>query len=95
MNVYPSPLVTFICSIIFNFVILQVSLTQARIDMSELDEDSDGYLQPRVCPDSTFTLFSSSDSYFTGRKVSRGVGGLNAGNYEGVCCLLLFHLSAQ
>lgn len=28
--------------------ILQVSLTQARIDMSELDEDSDGFLQPHV-----------------------------------------------
>lgn len=27
----------------------QVSLTQARIDMSELDEDSDGFLQPHVC----------------------------------------------
>jgi len=28
---------------------VQVSLTQARIDMSELDEDSDGFLQPHVC----------------------------------------------
>lgn len=27
---------------------VQVSLTQARIDMSELDEDSDGFLQPHV-----------------------------------------------
>ncbi len=26
----------------------QVSLTQARIDMSELDEDGDGFLQPQV-----------------------------------------------
>jgi serine/threonine-protein phosphatase 2A regulatory subunit B'' len=25
----------------------QVSLTQARIDMSELDEDGDGFLQPQ------------------------------------------------
>lgn len=29
-------------------MIVQVSLTQARIDMSELDEDSDGFLQPIV-----------------------------------------------
>jgi hypothetical protein len=28
--------------------IFQVSLTQARIDMSELDEDGDGFLQPQV-----------------------------------------------
>jgi len=28
--------------------VMQVSLTQARIDMSELDEDSDGFLQPHV-----------------------------------------------
>jgi hypothetical protein len=27
---------------------VQVSLTQARIDMSELDEDSDGFLQFHV-----------------------------------------------
>lgn len=27
---------------------VQVSLTQARIDMSELDEDSDGFLQSNV-----------------------------------------------
>ncbi len=27
---------------------MQVSLTQARIDMSELDEDGDGFLQPQV-----------------------------------------------
>jgi hypothetical protein len=27
---------------------IQVSLTQARIDMSELDEDGDGFLQPQV-----------------------------------------------
>jgi hypothetical protein len=32
----------------FPLVLLQVSLTQARIDMSELDEDSDGFLQPHV-----------------------------------------------
>lgn len=30
------------------FFTFQVSLTQARIDMSELDEDSDGFLQPQV-----------------------------------------------
>ena len=30
------------------FVTVQVSLTQARIDMSELDEDSDGFLQSHV-----------------------------------------------
>lgn len=30
------------------FFIFQVSLTQARIDMSELDEDGDGFLQPQV-----------------------------------------------
>lgn len=30
------------------FSYCQVSLTQARIDMSELDEDSDGFLQPHV-----------------------------------------------
>lgn len=30
------------------FVFIQVSLTQARIDMSELDEDSDGFLQSHV-----------------------------------------------
>lgn len=30
-------------------MVVQVSLTQARIDMSELDEDSDGFLQPHVC----------------------------------------------
>lgn len=30
------------------FFIVQVSLTQARIDMSELDEDGDGFLQPQV-----------------------------------------------
>ncbi|KAB1214036.1 putative serine/threonine-protein phosphatase 2A regulatory subunit B'' subunit TON2 [Morella rubra] len=29
------------------YVMRTVSLTQARIDMSELDEDSDGFLQPR------------------------------------------------
>ena len=29
-------------------MVAQVSLTQARIDMSELDEDSDGFLQPQV-----------------------------------------------
>lgn len=29
-------------------MIMQVSLTQARIDMSELDEDSDGFLQQHV-----------------------------------------------
>lgn len=29
-------------------MVVQVSLTQARIDMSELDEDSDGFLQPHV-----------------------------------------------
>lgn len=28
--------------------LFQVSLTQARIDMSELDEDSDGFLQRHV-----------------------------------------------
>lgn len=33
---------------IFYFCYCQVSLTQARIDMSELDEDSDGFLQPHV-----------------------------------------------
>lgn len=27
---------------------LQVSLTQARIDMCELDDDGDGFLQPQV-----------------------------------------------
>ena len=27
---------------------VKVSLTQARIDMSELDEDSDGFLQSQV-----------------------------------------------
>lgn len=31
-----------------NCYYFQVSLTQARIDMSELDEDSDGFLQPHV-----------------------------------------------
>lgn len=67
MNLYASLLFTFSYSTIAKkIVIIQVSLTQARIDMSELDEDSDGFLQPRVCPDSTFTLFSSNDSYFTG-----------------------------
>ncbi|GJR61819.1 probable serine/threonine-protein phosphatase 2A regulatory subunit B'' subunit TON2 [Tanacetum coccineum] len=30
------------------FAILRLSLTQARIDMSELDEDSDGFLQHHV-----------------------------------------------
>lgn len=33
---------------IFASLAVQVSLTQARIDMSELDEDSDGFLQPHV-----------------------------------------------
>lgn len=33
------------------FVQRQVSLTQARIDMSELDEDGDGFLQPQVQKD--------------------------------------------
>ncbi|KAL0287028.1 UNVERIFIED_CONTAM: putative serine/threonine-protein phosphatase 2A regulatory subunit B'' subunit TON2 [Sesamum radiatum] len=37
------------------YVMRTVSLTQARIDMSELDEDSDGFLQPHVC-------YSSSES---------------------------------
>lgn len=36
-------------------IAVQVSLTQARIDMSELDEDSDGFLQPHVW---CFTLLS-------------------------------------
>ncbi|KMZ63103.1 hypothetical protein ZOSMA_427G00010 [Zostera marina] len=31
------------------YVMRTVSLTQARIDMSELDEDTDGFLQPNVC----------------------------------------------
>jgi hypothetical protein len=37
-----------LCECWLLFIVVQVSLTQARIDMSELDEDSDGFLQPHV-----------------------------------------------
>ena len=35
---------------------VKVSLTQARIDMSELDEDSDGFLQSQVSGSKALSL---------------------------------------
>jgi hypothetical protein len=46
-------------------VFLQVSLTQARIDMSELDEDSDGFLQPHVwTPQHMLTKLNTLEDFF-------------------------------
>lgn len=43
----------------------QVSLTQARIDMSELDEDGDGFLQPQVQKDTKSDFPFSFRDYAT------------------------------
>lgn len=48
----------------YAFVNLQVSLTQARIDMSELDEDSDGFLQSIVWNFSNFFFVIDDYNFF-------------------------------
>ena len=57
--------------IVIYHISFQVSLTQARIDTSELDEDSDGFLQPQVLTLHFWLLLDIEGVFGSDSKMSR------------------------